>query len=324
MKIFRLRKKVAIAYFSIFSLLAVFYFAFFDDYIEDIREQPLIHCMRVELGRALPRVREDFDFTINYFGLQFSGNTRNFAERSVVFLGAFERKVLYFMRDALEALNRENSTAIDVGAFTGTHSLYLSLFADQVHAFEPAEDAREHLLKNIRQNAIEHIVVHSEGLGDSNSLAKFYTDKEGLNVTGSFVDGFRSKNTEEQELVLVRGDDKLNELGVERVDLVKVDVEGFEVGVLKGLKDTLRRDRPVVVIELSFGPSIGFQDSNGFYGSFPQDYLFYEISDHYNRSGDYDLSPYVFSFDPDIQPQVVAFPKELEAIIPKKSSNREN
>ena len=49
----------------------------------------------------------------------------------------------------------------------------------------------------------------------------------------------------------MKADDDLASLHLQRIDLIKIDVEGFEISVLRGLPETLRRHRPLVMLELS-------------------------------------------------------------------------
>jgi hypothetical protein len=53
------------------------------------------------------------------------------------------------------------------------------------------------------------------------------------------------------KLEVVEGDDYISKLKLERIDLIKIDVEGFEKNVLIGLKNTLKKFKPYVVMEYS-------------------------------------------------------------------------
>jgi hypothetical protein len=63
------------------------------------------------------------------------------------------------------------------------------------------------------------------------------------------------------------GDTYLNEQRIGHVDLIKLDVDGNELEILRGLKDTLNRDRPIILIEANEG-------IREFHGDLPEQYHF--------------------------------------------------
>ena len=78
-----------------------------------------------------------FDFTVDFFGMKYQGNSENVIDSHILHFGAYEKDILYFMRDAMLITGRTDSIFVDIGANTGQHSLFMSNYADVVHAFEP-------------------------------------------------------------------------------------------------------------------------------------------------------------------------------------------
>lgn len=137
---------------------------------------------------------------------------------------------------------------VDVGANIGNHCLFFSRRFAKVLAFEPNPLAVDLLRWNLRANGVRNVAVHAAGLAERPSTATLsIVDR---NLGASHVDdgsGNDSAAGDRVQVDLVRGDDLL--LDEEAVDLVKVDVEGFELGVLRGLQRTLERHRPIVLAE---------------------------------------------------------------------------
>lgn len=135
---------------------------------------------------------------------------------------------------------------LDVAANIGNHALYLRDLFDEVHCFEPSPRVADRLDENIGLNGATNVRVHRLGLGSSDAMAPFSSD-ENL-ALGKFLHG-------EQEgadlLPVTTGDKWVAEAGLERVDYIKIDVEGFEDEVLLGLRETIRRFRPLVSFEYS-------------------------------------------------------------------------
>lgn len=255
--------------------------------------------------RIYPRLLTDYPFTVDFYGLKYEGNTKNLLDRLVFIRGAHEKDVLFLLKDL--AADDASQVVLDVGANIGQHSLFLSQYVKTIHAFEPFEPVREQFLKHIEVNNIKNISIHPVGLSNENSLSSFYAPPDSNLGVGSFLKDFSEKNVYAGELRLVIGDEELERLKVKRVDIVKIDVEGFERYVLEGLEKTLKSMRPVVIFECSPEIKSTFNDEKTFRGCFPEGYEFLILTDPCNKSVPYKLTPFDFdSFD--ILVNIVAFP----------------
>ena len=107
-------------------------------------------------------------FSTDFLGLKYQGNLSNSIEFNIYYYGAFEKPLLYFLRDTLQNLPGENSVFCDIGANIGQHSLFMCKFASEVHAFEPFQQVSDSLRKHIELNQIENIQIHDVGLSNGN------------------------------------------------------------------------------------------------------------------------------------------------------------
>jgi FkbM family methyltransferase len=159
--------------------------------------------------------------------------------------GLYEREPLEFLLQLLQ--NIDDAVVLDVGANIGNHALAFSTRAGQVHAFEPLPEAWSLLEQNIRQNSIGNINAHPFALSDETGTSTLYRNRSG-NVGGSSFD----EQGAAAEAVTVHkktGDQVVEELGLHRIDLVKIDVEGHELYVLNGLMRALEKFHPCIVME---------------------------------------------------------------------------
>lgn len=137
----------------------------------------------------------------------------------------------------------ENECVLDIGANIGNHSLYFlnECNARFVFSFEPARDTFEILEKNINLNHLENkSKLFNVGVGSKAGTAV---------ITGKYKDTAFTKllRDDEGDIPLVAIDD----LNIqERISLVKIDVEGFELEAIKGMISLLRKDKPYVMIEI--------------------------------------------------------------------------
>jgi FkbM family methyltransferase len=128
----------------------------------------------------------------------------------------------------------------------------MSRHARAVHSFEPYELVRKSLEKNIMLNHISNITVHPVGLGSSTEELQYFAPVGFNRGTGSFVESHETHNNRALHKLRVEAADAyLAGAGVHEVDVIKIDVEGFERYVLSGMKMTLESARPVIFMEYS-------------------------------------------------------------------------
>lgn len=146
----------------------------------------------------------------------------------------------------LTALTPRDAQAVDVGANIGLTTLALSQLATQVHAFEVVPGTFALLSANV--GGLPNVVLHDVGLGCTAgpvALIRVVDDRSGAYISDEPpTAGCRS------EVGRIEVLDAVN-LGTERVGVMKIDVEGFEIPVLLGAQKLLARDRPVVVLEMN-------------------------------------------------------------------------
>ena len=143
---------------------------------------------------------------------------------------------------------------VDVGANIGYFAVPMAKIvgsAGHVHAFEPAADVAEQLRRAARVEGVEPwITVHEMALGSSSGSTSLSADPE--HPEDSTKRSLFMLNGPTVAEVLVRSFDGLVASGA--VDLstglqaVKIDVEGGEMHVLTGMRRTLERDRPRMIV----------------------------------------------------------------------------
>lgn len=277
----------------------------------------------------------DAPFEMDFFGLRYQGNLRNGIEFAMFYYGAFEKPLLFFLRDSLEAISkrRQRPTLFcDIGANIGQHSLFMSRHADRVIAFEPFAEVSARLEHHIALNSIDNIELHKLGLSDSNGTLPFFAPTGSNQGVGSFSeDSLQRGNQAAGELQIARADDFFAQHPPPALDLVKIDVEGFEQKVLQGMQASLVRHRPLLVCEITYGEALSFQSQAQFLDCLPEGYRLFMFDTRKadgstarrkgaraKRTGAYRLTPALWR-DRD-QDDVIAVPQELVDYIPQRSS----
>jgi FkbM family methyltransferase len=147
----------------------------------------------------------------------------------------------------LDRITSGGSLAVDVGANQGYYSYSLSRRFHEVHAFEPNTRLADELERQRPANVQVHNIALSSAVGE---LDLFIPLVDGVEQHGwaSFDPGNLSGARDFRILkVPVR---RLDDFALGGVAFVKIDVEGHELKVLEGALDTLRRNQPIVLIEI--------------------------------------------------------------------------
>jgi FkbM family methyltransferase len=180
-------------------------------------------------------------------GLTFELLPNQFVDRYIAVEGIFERRFLEYVRSLLPS----GAVMLDIGANIGNHSLFLAGRCRGIHCFEPNPETAARLKRNIRHNGLdEKIKVHEFGLGKKDEQLTFHENVSGnLGASGfaqgrELPEGFRVRTLEVRH-----AGNAIGALGLDKIDYIKIDVEGMEESVLTSLRPILARYRPIVSFE---------------------------------------------------------------------------
>ncbi len=151
-----------------------------------------------------------------------------------------------------------NDTVMDIGANNGAHTLPLAKKVGpmgKVIAVEATNSAVRRLQKNIQLNPdlAERIHVIHAMLGEPNQiLPGAIPSSWPLNTQEPTLDpDFLGKPQSTETARMQTLDELVNELNIPKLDLVKLDVDGYEFGVLAGGRQTLKNLRPIILMEVA-------------------------------------------------------------------------
>jgi len=163
-------------------------------------------------------------------------------------MGTYERG----LRGLMRAFIRPGDLCLDVGANIGWHTLLLSRLvgsSGHVHAFEPNPSVLKLLNENLHLNDIGNTTVHPVAVGNVNGEAFFNAPPVGSKEAGN---GYMVNSSLDEGNGVIRVPicvlDSLL-LSGRPVRFIKIDVEGYEAGVLQGASHILARYRPIVCME---------------------------------------------------------------------------
>lgn len=199
----------------------------------------------------------------------YIGNTRSYIDWSVYYFGSYSQSELFFFSTVCG--NRSDSTnshrvVLDIGANSGNHSLFYALSGFQVYAFEPNPHIHASLKTNIELNPSLDIIGVLLGLSDTSGHLELSLPSGSNLGTASFSSNI-SRNS--LRVPVSTGDAYVVDNNIEDICFIKIDVEGHELHVLRGLVHILQRDRPIVFVEIN--SLLSYQELNSY---FPDRYIF--------------------------------------------------
>ncbi len=181
-------------------------------------------------------------------GLWMRLNARDLIQQTILLEGIWDPSLTAFIEGHL----KPNEVFIDVGAHVGYFTLLASRRVGPVGtvlSIEPNPFALAQLEQNVAHSRLQNVRVARTACGESDQMAELYLHTE----SNSSMASLSTANAKGGVAIAVpcrRLDHLCEEHGLARINLVKIDVEGAELSVLRGMKRIMTEIRPVIVLEL--------------------------------------------------------------------------
>jgi FkbM family methyltransferase len=176
---------------------------------------------------------------------------------SVYFIGEFESGTTRLVSKILRA----DDVTFDIGANLGWYTVLMAgcTPAARCHAFEPCEPLVQRLMEHCDLNRItDRVQVNPTAVGNHAGHVELHTFR-GLGHGHSSISSLGRMDFSSSVARMTTLDDYCQEQRLERLDFVKVDVEGAEMAVLEGARQILRRPEPPMwLLEMNCSTSRSF------------------------------------------------------------------
>ncbi|HEV7992510.1 MAG TPA: FkbM family methyltransferase [Gemmatimonadaceae bacterium] len=157
----------------------------------------------------------------------------------------------------LSRLALDGQTVFDVGGDQGIYTLFFASRVGErgrVVTFEPNPESHQRIVANVELNAFRNVDVRRHGLGAAKGTLSFVfpagDPARGSGDSRIQAQILREKDARAIEIEVESLDSLLAASALPQPDLVKIDVEGLEMDVLRGMTETLRKRRPDLFIEV--------------------------------------------------------------------------
>jgi len=186
------------------------------------------------------------------------------------FFGSYEPELREIMRAVLPV----GGTAIDVGANAGWHTLLMARLVGpqgRVLAVEPNPSVRAHLGRNIAINRLGQVAVVASALADAQGTLNFLAPDADHPASGSgHVVADDAAPPDAIRVAATTLDSLAAEQKLDRLDLIKIDAEGFEWPILQGAQTSIARFRPYIIFEFDQAYAVRGRDSGRLFAEFFQ------------------------------------------------------
>lgn len=182
-------------------------------------------------------------------GIRYSLDVSDYVEHGV-FFGYKDTAT-----EQLISLAKDKKMIFDVGVNIGLTLLNFAKVCPNgvIIGFEPDSKNFLKAKKNLKLNNFDNVTVINKGLGDKPAKMKLFRVNENNAGMNRVLSDSASKNNANlifNEVEIITLDNFIQEKDIAQIDLIKIDVEGFELKVLNGAEQLMRKHLPILFIEL--------------------------------------------------------------------------
>lgn len=170
----------------------------------------------------------------------------DYVGRAAYFLGDLDKKITWICNQIVG----DGDVVLDIGANIGMVTLPLSKLVGpngQVYSFEPNPELVDVLSKTIDHNALNNVKLHPIGLGQKKEILELNIPKFNRG-SASLIRNFNNPHTTKVKVNIEKLDQIVKQYNIQKVRLIKIDVEGYETSVFLGANYLLSTIQPDAIL----------------------------------------------------------------------------
>jgi FkbM family methyltransferase len=188
------------------------------------------------------------ELTVNHGKYKF--NFYGGGDRGEILYHAFWNEMFDEDKNKIKNFVHKGDTILDVGGNLGFFVLILTdLINDsgKIYSFEPSNRLNKKLTSTIKINNLKNVEIINLALGEEEGTSSLYYNPKQSGLSSIVTHSEKDYLLEEIKITSV---DKFSKKISDRIAFIKIDTEGFEPQVLRGAKETIKKDKPIIYIEL--------------------------------------------------------------------------
>ena len=175
-------------------------------------------------------------------------NPTEHIQQQLFWYGYYEKEV----GDLMKKIVKPGDVFLDLGANIGYFSLLVAINSPSVKviSFEPVASLFQNMNDNISLNNTKNITTVNAAVGEmSEERELFVSAPDNLGMSSFHQPENYSGKKERVRVETI--DDWFRTSGLAKIDIVKLDIEGSELAALKGMKEVLQKQKPVLIVEIN-------------------------------------------------------------------------
>lgn len=191
------------------------------------------------------------DICIPYFPeykMKFLVNTKDVIGWKIFFFGYYEKST----NDLLKKFVKKGDVVIEAGANNGSETLLLSKLVQhgRVYAFEPIPHVYNRLNFNVQLNEMnDNIILSQLAIGEENKTVTFNVFPKDFENQGMSSKYSENSRTTKLDVKQVKLDTFVQEMGITKIDFLKMDIQGAEIDLIKGGYESISKFKPIIFTE---------------------------------------------------------------------------
>ena len=213
------------------------------------KKQRILRVFYNNLSDRIRGIRTVIPVLNKKYGINMLVNTKDLIGWNLFFFGEYEKDT----NRILERFVSNEDIVIEAGANIGSETLLLGKLCPKgkVYAFEPAPQVYGYLQFNIGLNHLLNIHSYQMALGEKEKDIEFYLLPEHFPNQGM---SSKIRHTQAEKKIIVRQttiNRFVEEHNIQRLELIKMDIQGAEYSVLEGAENVIRKFKPNILLEAS-------------------------------------------------------------------------
>ena len=175
-------------------------------------------------------------------------NPTEHIQQRLFWYGYYEKE----LGELLKKIVSPGDVFLDLGANIGYFSLLVASNSPstKIISFEPVKDLFQNMNDNISLNNIKNISTINAAVGEINGEKELFVSASDNLGMSSFRQP-ENYSGKKEKIKVVTIDDWYKTSGLSKIDIIKLDIEGSELAALKGMKEVLQTQKPVLIVEIN-------------------------------------------------------------------------
>jgi FkbM family methyltransferase len=152
--------------------------------------------------------------------------------------------------DVLEDNLDKDATYLDIGAWIGPTVLFASKRCKKVICFEPDPVAYKYLLSNLQANNVKNVAPYNIAIGHKSSISRMSSLNDELGDSMTSLLANHDKTAQSFEALVMNWNEVQNLLQLDKVSMIKIDVEGAEFDLLPAMSSFIEKYQPTLYLSI--------------------------------------------------------------------------